>query len=130
MTEIRQLNLKKLELKHGSQVVLAEILELSPARVNHLLTGQRKIGEKAARKIEKLLNKPNGWMDSLVDELDESNKSIVDLSKYSEDQQKIVRMLLNSFDASKPTENKENKPLTETKDIARGGGSKPAPPEA
>jgi plasmid maintenance system antidote protein VapI len=125
VTEIRRLNLNKMVLKHGTQVVLAEIIELSPARVNHLLTGQRNIGEKAARKIEQLLNKPYGWMDLVENESNGNNKNIVDISKYSEDQQRVVRMLLDSFDASKTpkiTENNTNKTLTTpTKNVGGGG---------
>ena len=41
----------------------------------------------------------------------------------------IIRSMVSANPENKP-ENNQNKPLTETKDIARGGGSKPAPPEA
>ena len=110
MTEIRQLNLKKIELKYGSQVALAEIIKLSPSRVNHLLTGQRNIGEKAARKIEILLNKPSGWMDALHDEQDKKN--IVDLSKYNDEENKLIQLLLDSLDSKKEkTQEKGEKTL-------------------
>ena len=121
MTEIRRLNLKKIEQAYGTQVLLAEIIELSPARVNHLLTGQRNIGEKAARKIEKLLNKPHGWMDLLDSESVINNTSIIDLSKYTEDQQRVIKMLLDSFDSTQSQENKQEKYLT-TETIREGGG--------
>ncbi len=120
MTEIRRLNLKKIEQAYGTQVLLAEIIELSPARVNHLLTGQRNIGEKAARKIEKLLDKPSGWMDLLDSESIINNASVVDLSKYTDDQQRVIKMLLDSFDSTKFQENKQEKTLTDP--VKTGGG--------
>ncbi len=124
VTEIRRLNLKKIEQAYGTQVLLAEIIELSPARVNHLLTGQRNIGEKAARKIEKLLDKPSGWMDLLDSESIINNASVVDLSKYTDDQQRVIKMLLDSFDSTKFQENKQEKTLTDP--VKTGGGLKPA----
>lgn len=63
INKIRQANLKELSLKYGSQVVLAEVLDVSPGRINHLLTGERNIGEKTARKFEQLINKPPYWFD-------------------------------------------------------------------
>jgi len=63
MSEIRLINFKKLANGFGSQRELADAVDKSPAYINHLLTGHRKIGEKTARQIEKLLNLPRGWMD-------------------------------------------------------------------
>jgi hypothetical protein len=129
VTEIRQLNLKKLEVYYGSQVALADILGSTPARVNHLLTGHRNIGEKVARKFELALKKPQGWMDSIHDDSATNNPDIIDLSKYNEDQQRVIRMLLGSFDSSQGQENnpqnKQNNPLT-TPVQNVGGGMKPS----
>jgi SOS-response transcriptional repressor LexA len=63
LIEIRRLNLKDLVDQYGSQVGLANALDESSARINHLLTGQRNIGEKTARKYENQLNKPIYWLD-------------------------------------------------------------------
>ena len=125
MTEIRQLNLKKMEAHYGSQVALANILDSTTARINHLLTGHRNIGEKTARKFESLLKKPLGWMDFIHDESSINNQAIVDLSKYSDDQRRLISVLLNSFDSSQSQENKpektQNKPLTTEAENAGGG---------
>ena len=133
VTEIRQLNLKKMEAHYGSQVALADILDSTTARINHLLTGHRNIGEKTARKFEAMLKKPSGWMDFLHDELSINNKEIIDLSKYNEDQRRLISVLLNSFDSqeNKP-ENTQNKPLTPTTENVGGGAEtcgQPTPDE-
>ena len=65
MSEIRLLNLQKLEAEYKTQALLADALETSPAYINHLLTGQRNMGEKLARKFEGLLKKPTGWFDTI-----------------------------------------------------------------
>jgi plasmid maintenance system antidote protein VapI len=126
VTEIRQLNLKKMEVHYGSQVALADILDSTTARINHLLTGHRNIGEKTARKFEALLKKPSGWMDFIHDESSINNQDIVDLSKYSDDQRRLISVLLNSFESSLPQENKpqnnQNKPLTLPTENVGGGG--------
>ena len=119
MAEIRQINLKKLEVKYGSQVALAEILDTSTARVNHLLTGQRNIGEKTARKFEVLLGQPSGWMDTL-DSINPQQASPL-LDKFNQlcpDQQKEVTEFINF----KLSQNKENKPLTARPENVGGGG--------
>lgn len=63
MPEIRQHNLKLLSSEFDSQRAFADALDATPAYINHLLTGYRKIGEKTARKYEKALGKPCYWMD-------------------------------------------------------------------
>jgi plasmid maintenance system antidote protein VapI len=118
VAEIRQINLKKLEVKYGSQVALAEILDTSTARVNHLLTGQRNIGEKTARKFEVLLGQPSGWMDTL-DSINLQQPSSPLLDKFNQlcpEQQKEVTEFINF----KLSQNKENKPLTARPEDGRG----------
>ncbi len=117
--EIRKINLKKLEAKYGSQVALAEILDTSTARVNHLLTGQRNIGEKTARKFEILLGKPSGWMDTL-DSIAQSPSSPL-LDKFNQlcpDQQREVTEFIDFKLSQKPA----NKPLTDQPEKCGGGG--------
>ena len=124
MAEIRQINLKKLEVKYGSQVALAEILDTSTARVNHLLTGQRNIGEKTARKFEVLLGQPSGWMDTL-DSINLQQQPSPLLDKFNQlcpEQQKEVTEFINF----KLSQNKENKPLTARPKNVGGGGGEPA----
>ena len=115
MTEIRQLNLKKLEAKYGSQVALAEILDTSTARVNHLLTGQRNIGEKTARKFEVLLGKPSGWMDTLgaINPQQPSSPILDKFNQLCPDQQKIIELMMDQLsNKPKSSENNTNKALT------------------
>ena len=119
MTEIRQLNLKKLEAKYGSQVALAEILDTSTARVNHLLTGQRNIGEKTARKFEVLLGKPSGWMDTLgaINPQQPSSPILDKFNQLCPDQQREVTDFIN-FKLSQKTD--KNQLTTPVENV--GGG--------
>jgi plasmid maintenance system antidote protein VapI len=126
MTEIRKLNLEKMSECYGSQVALASVLNSTTARISHLLTGYRNIGEKTARKFELLLQKPLGWMDSLHDEPFVVSQNIIDLSKYNDDQRRLIAMLLNSFDSLQLKENTQNKPLATTTE--NGGGQKSLAP--
>jgi plasmid maintenance system antidote protein VapI len=64
ITSLRKLNLTKINELFATQQELAELLEISPAYLNHLLTGHRNIGEKTARKLERRLKKPSGWLDA------------------------------------------------------------------
>lgn len=63
MSEIRLTNLKRIANKYESQRELSDALDLTPAYLNHLMTGYRNIGEKTARKIEARLDLPRGWLD-------------------------------------------------------------------
>ena len=122
VAEIRQINLKKLEVKYGSQVALAEILDTSTARVNHLLTGQRNIGEKTARKFEVLLGQPSGWMDTLDSIAIKSSPLLDKFNQLCPEQQKEV----TEFIDFKLSQNKLNKPLTARPENVGGGGGEPA----
>ena len=118
VTEIRKINLKKLEAKYGSQVALAEILDTSTARVNHLLTGQRNIGEKTARKFEILLGKPSGWMDTLDSIAQLPSSNILDkFNQLCPDQQREVTEFIDFKLSQKPA----NKPLTAQPENVGGG---------
>ena len=123
MAEIRQINLKKLEVKYGSQVALAEILDTSTARVNHLLTGQRNIGEKTARKFEVLLGQPSGWMDTLDSIAIKSSPLLDKFNQLCPEQQKEV----TEFIDFKLSQNKLNKPLTARPENVGGGVNLPDP---
>ena len=120
VTEIRQLNLKKLEAKYGSQVALAEILDTSTARVNHLLTGQRNIGEKTARKFEVLLGKPSGWMDTLgaINPQQPSSPILDKFNQLCPDQQREVTDFIN-FKLSQKTD--KNQLTTPVENVGGGG---------
>ena len=121
VAEIRQINLKKLEVKYGSQVALAEILDTSTARVNHLLTGQRNIGEKTARKFEVLLGQPSGWMDTLDSIAIKSSPLLDKFNQLCPEQQKEV----TEFIDFKLSQNKLNKPLTARPENVGGGVNLP-----
>ena len=68
-------------------------------------------------------------MDSIHDEPVINNPNIVDLSKYTDDQQRVIKMLLDSFDSAKFQENKQEKPLTTETENVRGGGETRDQPE-
>ena len=126
VTEIRRLKLKKLELEYGSQVVLAEVIELSPARVNHLLTGQRNIGEKAARKIEQLIKKPIGWLDTLDSDLKPTNHNgHLESANLTPEQLLLIKGMIAQFEQSNPAK-AENKSLTYPTENVGGGVAQPS----
>jgi transcriptional regulator with XRE-family HTH domain len=52
ITEIRRNNLQKISETYESQREFADVIDMTPAYLNQLLTGHRAIGEKTARKIE------------------------------------------------------------------------------
>ncbi|MDQ5910685.1 MAG: hypothetical protein QG599_2782 [Pseudomonadota bacterium] len=60
---IRLRNLQRLMARYDSQVAFASALGQSPQYLNQILTGQRNIGEKTARKIEQALNLASGELD-------------------------------------------------------------------
>ena len=128
VTEIRRLKLKKLELEYGSQVVLAEVIELSPARVNHLLTGQRNIGEKAARKIEQIIKKPIGWLDTLDSDLKPTNHNgYLESANLTHEQLLLIKGMIAQFEQTNPVK-AENKSLTyPTENVGGGGVKQPEP---
>lgn len=59
----RKANLKLLLRQYESQRALSEAIGMSFQQVNHLLSGERAIGEVVARRIETALEKPPLWMD-------------------------------------------------------------------
>ena len=65
ITESRRKNLNEIAEKYESQADLAKVLDMSPAYLNHLLSGYRNIGEKTANKIEDCLGLPRHALDYL-----------------------------------------------------------------
>ncbi len=124
ITEIRRLNLRKLEQEYGSQVALSEVIELSAARVNHLLTGQRNIGEKAARKIEQLIKKPSGWLDS--DQLQPNYNGYLESANLTPEQLQVVKLMISQFEQTNPVK-PQNKSLTAPAENVGGGVKQPEP---
>jgi len=66
MSEIRRINLQKLSDRYEKQREFADVVDLTPAYINHLLTGYRNMGEKTARKIEAKLKLPHLALDNDV----------------------------------------------------------------
>ncbi|MCX7083925.1 MAG: S24 family peptidase [Methylococcales bacterium] len=68
MKEIRQNNLKMLADGFKNQRAFADAIESTPGYVSQLIIGTCSFGEKVARKIEKLLNLPDNYMDVIHDQ--------------------------------------------------------------
>jgi plasmid maintenance system antidote protein VapI len=64
--EIRRENAKWLANKCGGAVAFAELLDVTEARVSHLIGKNpvKNIGTRTARKIENVFDKPKGWLDT------------------------------------------------------------------
>ena len=73
--EIRQLNLKHLADEFKNQRAFADAIESTPGYVSQLIIGSCSFGEKAARKIERLLNLPNLWMDTIHENKNETSQA-------------------------------------------------------
>ncbi len=65
MSEIRQENLKILSSGFKTQRAFADALDATPGYISQLMIGSCKFGEKAARKIERAIGMPIGWLDVL-----------------------------------------------------------------
>lgn len=61
--DTRRHNLMALLARADSQAEFARSLEVDPAYISQLVTGVREVGDKTARKIERLKGEPTGWMD-------------------------------------------------------------------
>lgn len=68
--QIRRTNLQRLiDLKYkGKAVAFANQYGCEPSYVNNLLRGNQNIGERAARKIERMAGQPKYWLDQIHDE--------------------------------------------------------------
>lgn len=63
-TEARQANLLDLERQHGTLEALAEKTESSAAHLSQIKNGTRNMGRDVARRFERKLELPQGWMDT------------------------------------------------------------------
>lgn len=63
--DVRRENARWLAQKCGGPTAFAEITEIAPPRVTHIIgpNPSRNIGHATARRIEKVFNKPIGWLD-------------------------------------------------------------------
>jgi transcriptional regulator with XRE-family HTH domain len=77
--DVRHQRLRLLLSEKGAQQALAERMGVGPAYVNQLYLGNRNIGERAARKIERALSLPDGYMDGREDALTAAEKTHLDL---------------------------------------------------
>jgi plasmid maintenance system antidote protein VapI len=66
-SDIRLKNFRHLVREAGGASFVARKLGVSQSRISHLIgvNPHRKIGEKTAIKIEKVFNKPDGWLDKI-----------------------------------------------------------------
>lgn len=81
--EIRKLNLSRLVKEAGTIARLSEIIDTNPAYLSQILTGQtyksgaiRGVGDALARKLEKGMGKPHGWMDTCYDQINDGDLNI------------------------------------------------------
>lgn len=67
--EIRHTNLLSLDKKHGGLKAIERLTEgrITANYLSQLKTRNRNIGDKAARKLERMLELPEGWMDTIRD---------------------------------------------------------------
>ena len=79
LSEIRQINLKSLKESFKNQRAFADAIDSSPGYVSQLIIGTGSFGEKAARKIERLLNLPTYWMDVSHDDAIDSTFTVIKL---------------------------------------------------
>lgn len=63
MSEIRRINFQEIVNKYPNQEAVAEIIGVTAGYVSQLVTGNRDMGEKSARNIEKKLNLPENSLD-------------------------------------------------------------------
>lgn len=61
--ETRRANFRALLARYEKQVEFAELCNLSPGHVSQMANGHRNIGDTVARRIERNLSLPDGWMD-------------------------------------------------------------------
>lgn len=67
--EVRRKNLMALIAEHGGQKALAErVRPTAPGYISQMVNGTRNVGGVIARRFEKHLGKPHGWMDQCHEE--------------------------------------------------------------
>lgn len=62
--DTRRKNLTVAVQECGTQAALAKRLSVEASYISQMLNGHRGIGEETARKIERSLRKPRGWLDT------------------------------------------------------------------
>lgn len=107
--QIRVERLKSLikEEYEDNQTAFANAIGMKPPHVNRWLSDtasdRRVISEKSARKIERILGKPTGWMDnSDIHESEEDNEIMKMLKDMEEGKKKAIIEMIRAF-------SKENK---------------------
>jgi SOS-response transcriptional repressor LexA len=63
MSEIRRINFQEIVNQYSSQEAIADAIGVTAGYISQLVTGNRDMGEKSARKIEKKLNLPLNCLD-------------------------------------------------------------------
>jgi hypothetical protein len=64
--KIRVQNIKLLVSKYQNKSDFARLIQVSPEYLYHILAGRRMIADILARRIEKDLKKPRGWLDNPI----------------------------------------------------------------
>ena len=64
--KIKVQNIKLLVSKYPNKSDFARLIQVSPEYLYHILGGRRMIADILARRIEKDLKKPKGWLDNPI----------------------------------------------------------------
>ena len=84
----RRDNLKRLLADYSTQRDFGEAVGLAGSQISHILTGRREMGDEIARRIEKALGKPLGWMDRSA--LTQEPALEMELASLPADQSKLL----------------------------------------
>jgi hypothetical protein len=104
--EIRKIKFRRLAESAPSKAAFAEKIDTAPAYVSQILSSSpknpRNIGDKIARRIEKIYKKPRGWMDTFQDEdmvqLDaETVEMSIEIKTLAQSDQALVKNLIRSL---------------------------------
>lgn len=85
--------------ERGRQRQLAMQLDFSEAQMSQLVRGHKKMGARIARRIEKTLGLPAGWMDVEHNDLTDEDVAFARrFHKLTATQKKALRAFLDSFE--------------------------------
>lgn len=96
MNGIRINRLRELTGKFNTVAEFSRHYGIEPSYISQIVNGHRSFGEKAARKMEKVLNLDAGYFDRIGDHPLDHYKEVFDMSGSD-----IQKMIINFLDAAK-----------------------------